>query len=93
MILAIPHTFKCYERTIEVFSLKAGEGVPIHKHSYQHTISISQGSVTVLGINRTYNEPTEVIFQPGDEHGFVAESTATVVSIFVTKEAEGAWQQ
>jgi len=92
MELAVPHTFYAYGRTIEVFHLKAGDGVPLHKHLYQHTISITRGPVRVLGINRLYAEPTEVVFQAGDEHGFIAEADATVVSMFDTEEAERPWQ-
>lgn len=89
----IPHSFQCYGRTVEVFHLTAGDGVPLHKHHYQHTISIVRGRVKVLGIGRVYVGPEEIVFQSGDEHGFIAEDEATVVSVFVTEEGERPWQQ
>lgn len=92
MELAIPHRFECYGRTVEVFDLEADHGVPLHKHPYQHTISIVRGPVRVLGIERRYSSPTEIVFQPGDEHGFIAEGSATVVSVFITEEAERPWR-
>jgi quercetin dioxygenase-like cupin family protein len=79
-------TFEAYGRTISLARLKAGEGVPLHRHEGEHTLYIAEGQVLILGINREYGPDNAIVFQAGDEHGFTAVTDALIVSTFVTSE-------
>lgn len=81
------HVFRSQGRHIQVFHLEDGEGVPTHEHTYDHDILVASWNVRVCigGINKDIDAGSQVIFQAGSVHSFVAMGRATVVSLFDAK--------